>query len=99
MTGWRLLHDLRRRGVRLRESTTAGSRPPAPSPMTIAMASAEHRDELFRLLDGEEPCADRFVDAIRAGADLPVLATADREDLRRRLAEWESHRDEEGTHA
>src|SRR5262245_44968522 len=92
MTGWRVLWDLRRRGVRLR---VHDGRIQASGPLSPAERAAvvEHRDELLRLLDAEA-LADRFVDAIHAGADLPVLARAEREDSRRQLDEWEASRDE-----
>ena len=84
---WDLLLDLRARGVRLRLD---GGRIHIRGELEQDDREAirAHRDDLSRLLDAED-LAHRFVDAIRAGADLPVLATADREDIRGRLAKWD----------
>lgn len=89
MTGWRLYHDLRRRGVRFQARDSRLLVEPAVLLMDADReALRTHRAEVLALVEAEE-IANRYVDAIHVGADLPVLATARRAELRRLLDAWE----------
>jgi len=88
MTGWRLYWDLRRRGVALRARDGRIQAQGAITPEERAAAQV-HRAGLLDVLATVD-LADRFIDAIRAGADLPPLASLTREECARRLAAWDA---------